>query len=141
MTVQDRALSGLLNSLYQKRPDWNLCSLSSFSLLFLSFLRKHIQFSGFSSQTGWGEKKHLHWMSSKNILHQFQHLRKITIWYSNINRRKETFLQRCLSPHTLHISSVGQKFSILLTKPINYKVGKFSRHCVLMNFSISLLSS
>lgn len=118
--------------LYQKRAGWHFCSLFSSSLLFLYVLKKHIQFS---SQAEW-EKRRLPRPASKNILYQFQHFRKITVWYSNINKKKkkETLLQRCLSAHALCISCLRQKFSILFMKPISYKTGMSSRHCILMNF-------
>ena len=81
-----------------------------------------------------GEKRHLPQMVSKNILYQFQHFGKITVWYSSMNRKK-TFLQRCPSAHALCISCLGQKFSILVMKPFSHKARKSGRHCILMNFS------
>lgn len=115
--------------LYQKRADWNFSSLSSFSSLFLTFLGNRSNFQASPAKqngTGWLLKI---FYTNFNILGKY-------LWCSNINnKKKETLLQRCLSAHALCISCLGQKFSILLMKPISYKAVVSCRHCVLMNFS------
>lgn len=138
MTCMTGLFAVLLNSVNRIRKGLvGISAHSSLSLYsFSTFLRNISNFQASPAKQN-GKKRRLQRLASKNILYQFQHFRKITVWYSNINReKKEILLQRCLSAHALCISCLRQKFSVLFMKPISYRTGMSSRHCILMNFSL-----